>query len=129
MSSTFKVELLNFSFHKTFEHIPEEIVLYCAVLYCNVLYSSTLPLHVFVRPMHIAALGVFCESMSKKYIFVILDLGKGPKKNVKMWSLTITGGGVSLNHTLIAKCHCFFKQYVYVYAIAVFCFEEFLKNF
>ena len=40
--------------------------------------------------------------------------GRVQKKIVILWSLTITGGGVSPNHTLIAKLHCFFKHYIHL---------------
>ena len=37
------------------------------------------------------------------------------KKNVKIWSLTITGGeGVSPNHTLIAKTPLFLEHYIHL---------------
>ena len=52
--------------------------------------------------------------MVRNLLIVSTHLGKGPKK-VKLWSLTATGGGVSLNHTLIAKIY--YKKNIYTSSI------------
>ena len=41
-------------------------------------------------------------------------LGKGPKQKCKFMVFDHNRGGVSLNHTLIAKLHCFLKHYIHL---------------
>ena len=62
-------------------------------------------------------LTVLRESGNLNSLFVdkLNKIREGSKKNINLWSLTITGGGVSPNHTLIAKLHCFFLNIIYIF--------------
>ena len=51
----------------------------------------------------------------------IICLGKGPTKICKfmVFDHNWGGGGVSPNHTLIAKLHCFLKHYIHLQVYSI----------